>query len=149
MSSVPFVSRSGTCARPEVCGIAAEIATVIGTQRAPFDYSQGNPLARSRSAHQRLYVPVNVAHAERRGRPESELDWASHSWLHPVPCPEAIDRGAASDFAYATDAGMVSSISVPELSLLETVSLPPTPLARSCMPAKPKCPCRPPSARTF
>jgi len=36
MSYAPFVSSSGTCARPEVFGIAAEIASVIGTQRAPF-----------------------------------------------------------------------------------------------------------------
>jgi len=35
---------------------------------------------------------------------------------------------------------MVSTASVPASSLLKTVSLPPTSLARSCMPAKPKCP---------
>ena len=39
--------------------------------------------------------------------------------------------------AYATEAGMVSSASVPDPSSLHTASLPPTSLARSCMPGKP------------
>src|SRR4029077_13179089 len=53
--------------------------------------------------------------------------------LHQAPPPEDIDRRSADAFAYASDAGMVSSASVPASSLLETVSLPPTSLARSCM----------------
>jgi hypothetical protein len=42
---------------------------------------------------------------------------------------------------------MVSSISVPESSLLQTSKLPPTSLALSCMPRKPQCPVRPLSLR--
>jgi len=53
------------------------------------------------------------------------------------PIPEDIVRRATGDFKYATVAGMVSSASVPESSSLQTASLPPTSLARSCMPGKP------------
>ena len=42
------------------------------------------------------------------------------------------------DDAYAVDAGMVSSISVPESGLLQTCRLPPTSLALSCMPRRPQ-----------
>src|ERR1700730_4788244 len=57
--------------------------------------------------------------------------------LFQVPLPEAIDRPALGDFAYAMEAGMVNSTSVPELSSLLRVTLPHTSLARSCMPGKP------------
>src|SRR5215470_10303885 len=39
--------------------------------------------------------------------------------------------------AYATDPGMVTSTSVPESRSLQTASLPPTTLTRSCMPGNP------------
>jgi hypothetical protein len=38
----------------------AEIDTDNGTQRAPLDYSQGNPLARSRSTRRRLFAHVGT-----------------------------------------------------------------------------------------
>src|SRR5262249_3228141 len=47
------------------------------------------------------------------------------------------DQRATVDFAYAIAAGMVSSVSVPESSSLQTASLPPTTLARSRMPGNP------------
>src|SRR5262249_25668582 len=43
----------------------------------------------------------------------------------------------AAGFAYATDAGMVSSASVPESTSLQSESVPPISFARSCMPAIP------------
>ena len=41
---------------------------------------------------------------------------------------------------YALDAGMLSSASVPESTSLEIANSPPTSLARSRLPGKPKCP---------
>ena len=42
--------------------IESQIASDNGTQRAPLDYSQGNPLARSRSTRQRLLVKLVPRH---------------------------------------------------------------------------------------
>src|SRR6266699_960486 len=61
----------------------------------------------------------------------------THLWLLQAPFLPNLERRAGGDFAYATEAGMVSSTSVPELSSLHTASFPATALARSCMPAKP------------
>jgi len=47
------------------------------------------------------------------------------------------------DLAYAIDAGIVSSTSVPEPVLLHSLRFPPTSLALSCMPGKPQWPTRP------
>src|SRR5271166_2767946 len=41
------------------------------------------------------------------------------------------------DFSYSLDAGIISSTSVPLSISVQIFSLPPTSLARSCMPAKP------------
>src|ERR1700722_9505225 len=60
--------------------------------------------------------------------------YATRIRFHPVPCPEDIDRRATCDFAYATEAGTIISISVPESSLVRIASLPPTSLERSCRP---------------
>jgi hypothetical protein len=59
------------------------------------------------------------------------------SSLHQVLFPDDIDRPATRRFQYAKEAGIVSSASVPESSLLTTVSLPLASLARSCIPGKP------------
>src|SRR5262245_46079702 len=47
------------------------------------------------------------------------------------------DRRAPGDLAYAKEAGIISSASVPESGLLQIASVPPTILARSCIPLKP------------
>jgi hypothetical protein len=65
-----------------------------------------------------------------------------------VSFPRDLGLVATGDSAYARVAGMVSSTSVPELRLLRTASLPPTSLARSSMPGRPKCPEHPPSRTT-
>src|SRR6476619_1077385 len=44
---------------------------------------------------------------------------------------------AVRGFAYATEAGMLSSIAVPEPDRLHTASSPPASLARSCIPGRP------------
>src|SRR5262249_48901651 len=51
--------------------------------------------------------------------------------------PSGARARAADAFAYAIDAGIVSSISVPASRSLHTVNLPPSALARSCMPGSP------------
>src|SRR5215469_5124945 len=60
-------------------------------------------------------------------------DWLRHS-------QEKRCRREFGDFVYALAAGMLSSISVPASSWLQTSKPPPTSLARSRMPRKPQCP---------
>jgi len=59
------------------------------------------------------------------------------SGFYQAPFLTNIDLRGERDLAYASEAGMVSSISVPQSGLLEIASFPPAAMARSCMPGKP------------
>ena len=55
-----------------------------------------------------------------------------------VPFLANQERRRIVGLTYAMEAGIVSSISVPQSSLLQTSRLPPTSLALSCMPCRPQ-----------